>query len=522
MSVQRKLSILTFVVVSFVAGILFTTAGANLFDQESRIGTDTFASTINSDQTDQDSGTLPVEQAPSVLEFENAFVSVADVINPVVVQIRSERVTTSNQNNLFRGNPFEGTPFENMFPDQDDSSPQEFRSQALGSGVIVRPDGYIITNNHVIDGADELEVKLYDGSFYDATVVGTDPQSDLAVIKIDDNNLPAIQYGDVSSVRVGQWVLAFGSPLSEDLGNTVTSGIVSAIGRTSSNLSRLNLFSAFIQTDAAINPGNSGGPLVNLHGQLIGINSAIYSRSGGSQGVGFAIPVDAVKLVVDQLIDQGVVHRGFLGVSFGPVSEALADAIDVPRGAAQVMGITEDSAADKAGIREGDIIVSVDDVNLTDFNQLPTIIANHLPGDTVELTVVRDGKTRTERIKLGQRPETLAAAEANTQDDEGEDNMSSLGLKLQNVTPSVLSELRVTEEIEGAIITNIDESSAAYREADLRVGDIIVEADGKEISNASDFESVYGDIDSDKAFLVKVVRARQDVISTFRTALRKQ
>lgn len=521
MSVQRKLSLLTFVVVSFLAGILFTTAGANLFSHEDKIGTDSFARTLTVD--DQDSPLKPVEQAPSVLEFENAFVSVADVINPVVVQIRSERVTTSNQNNLFRGNPFEGTPFENMFPDQDDnSSPREFRSQALGSGVIVRGDGYIITNNHVIDGADELEVKLYDGSFYDATVIGTDPQSDLAVIKIDDTNLPAIQYGDVSSVRVGQWVLAFGSPLSEDLGNTVTSGIVSAVGRTSSNLSRLNLFSAFIQTDAAINPGNSGGPLVNLHGQLIGINSAIYSRSGGSQGVGFAIPVDAVKLVVDQLIEQGVVHRGFLGVSFGPVSEALADAIDVPRGAAQVMGITEDSAADKAGIQEGDVIVSVDDIQLTDFNQLPTIIANHLPGDVVELNLVRDGKTRTERIKLGQRPETFAAAGDNPEEESNADNMSSLGLSLQSVTPSVLAELRVTEQIEGAIITNIDESSAAYREADLRVGDIIVEADGKKISTAKDFEEVYSAISSDNAFLVKVVRARQDVVNTFRTALKKK
>ncbi len=519
MSAQRKLSILTFVVIAFLAGILFTTAGANLIGGGDNIGTESLARVLD----DQDANSPPVQPAPSIIQFENAFVEVADVINPVVVQIRSERVTTSDQS-VFRGNPFEGTPFENIFPDQGDRGDQqrEFRSQALGSGVIVRNDGYIITNNHVIDGADELEVKLFDGSFYDATVVGTDPQSDLAVIKIDHDNLPAIQFGDVSSVRVGQWVLAFGSPLSEDLGNTVTSGIVSAVGRTSSNLSRLNMFSAFIQTDAAINPGNSGGPLVNLHGQLIGINSAIYSRSGGSQGVGFAIPVDNVELVVNQLIDNGVVHRGFLGVAFGPVSEALAKAINVPRGAAQVMAITEGSSADKAGIKEGDIILAIDGVQLQDFNQLPTIVANHLPGDAIKLDMVRDGKAFSENVVLGQRPETETISSSDTGRSRDSDDMTSLGMSLEDVTPQILTELEVTEKIEGAIVTNIDRSSAAYREGDLRVGDIIVEADGKSISSTRDFVRVYEDVKAGEVFLVKVVRARNDNVSTFRTALKKK
>ena len=239
MSAKRKLSILTFVAVAFVAGILFSTAGANLLGSGDNIGTTALAHpSVTADKDDdQDVRSTSVTPPPSVLAFENAFVAVADVINPVVVQIRSERVT-SPEESASRFNPFEGTPFERMFPDgesEDDGNRdafpnQEQRSQALGSGVIVRSDGYIVTNNHVIAGADELEVKLFDGSFYDATVVGTDPQSDLAVIRIDETALPAIQYGEVDNIKVGQWVLAIGSPLSEDLGNTVTSGIVSCVG----------------------------------------------------------------------------------------------------------------------------------------------------------------------------------------------------------------------------------------------------------------------------------------------------
>ncbi|NND71753.1 MAG: Do family serine endopeptidase [Rhodothermales bacterium] len=520
MSIQRKLSILTFVVVAFIAGVLFTTAGANLLGSGDRITTNTTASPVIDDQ---DRASTLVSPPPSVLEFENAFVSVADVINPVVVQIHSERVSSTDTQGQ-RFNPFEGTPFERLFPDDggEDTLPnQEYRSQALGSGVIVRSDGYIVTNNHVIDGADELEVKLFDGSFYDATVVGTDPQSDLAVIRIDEESLPSIRYGEISNVRVGQWVLAFGSPLSEDLGNTVTSGIVSALGRTSANLSRLNLFSAFIQTDAAINPGNSGGPLVNLHGELIGINSAIYSRSGGNQGVGFAIPVDAVRLVADQLIDNGVVERGFLGVAFGPVSESLADALDVPRGAAQVVGITPGSAAEKAGIAEGDIILSVDGMQLMDYNQLPTIVANQLPGDVVKLEIVRDGKPLTKSVKLGRRDDAALAAVNPPDQDDSPSSMESLGLRLQDVTPEALAGLRVTQKLEGAFISRIDESSVAYREADLRTGDIIVELDRSPVKGSDDFARLFDRVKDGETVLVKVIRARNDQISTFYTALEK-
>ena len=293
------------------------------------------------------------------------------------------------------------------------------------------------------------------------------------------------------------------------------------MGRTSSNLSRLNLFSAFIQTDAAINPGNSGGPLVNLHGELIGINSAIYSRSGGNQGVGFAIPVDAVKLVADQLIDKGIVERGFLGVAFGPVSESLADAYGIARGAAQVVGITPESAADKAGLQEGDIILSVDGMKLMDFNQLPTIVANQLPGHVVDLEIVRDGDAFSKSVKLGRRDDTAIAQSVDPVQEAIPDAMESLGLRLQDVTPEALRQLDVKDAYEGAIISDIDESSLAYREADLRVGDIIIEADRKSVKGMDDFSKIFDKMDSGESVIVKVIRARRNNVNTFYTALEK-
>ena len=498
MSVRRKTSILVLAVSAFVAGILFTTAGANLFERGDQIGTAATAKFVEGDHSPQ---AALVEPSAAALSMEKTFTEVAERVNPAVVQIRSEKVQQ-------RSNPLQGTPFEDFFGER---APEEFRSDALGSGVIVRDDGYIVTNNHVIDGADDLEVKLFDGRFAEAEVVGTDSRSDLAVIKINESDLPTLPYGDMSEVRVGQWVMAFGSPLSLDLSNSVTAGIVSAIGRTSRQLSALNLASSFIQTDAAINPGNSGGALVNLYGQLVGINTAILSRSGGSQGVGLSIPVDIVSNVVTQLIEDGEVSRGFLGVTFGPISASLSRAMDVPRGAAQVTDVVDDSPADKAGLRVGDIIIAVDGEELLDENQLRVIIGNHLPGDTVDLDILRDDRRRNISVELGRLDTSLLAANTPTDDGDGATSMEGLGVSLGDVTRSTLQSVGIDPDTEdlpssGVLILNIDQNSDAFRDAELRRGDIITEVNRKAVSSLADFESVYKDLDSGEDFILRVAR----------------
>ena len=514
MSIKSKTSALVLVVTAFLAGIIFTTAGANLFGSGASLTEASRAETLGH------AAEAPVRLGSKAVDLEEAFIQVAETINPTVVQIHSEKVVRQQLNN-----PFEGTPWENFFNAPGGDQNREFRSQALGSGVIIRADGYIITNNHVIDGADELEVKLFDGEFYDATVVGSDPASDLAVIKIDADNLPATTFGDIGEVRVGQWVLAFGSPLSEDLGNTVTAGIVSAMGRTSANLSRLNTFAAFIQTDAAINPGNSGGPLVNLEGQLIGINSAIFSRSGGYQGIGFAIPVDVVENVTSQLIESGSVRRGFLGVLFSPVSPALAKAWDVPRGAALVSEVQPGTPADEAGLREGDVIVAVDGHELRDNLQLRTIIGNKHPGDTVELAYVREGERRTTTVTLGTRPDDLTAENEGPRPN-GKDAPAmkeDLGFEIRNLTPATVERLGLADDdLKGVLVVNIDENSDAFREAELRQYDIITEIDRKPVRNAAEFREIYDDIEPGKTFIVRVARvSRNGDVVTFFTALTK-
>ncbi len=507
MSIQRKVSIAFFALAAFFSGVMFTTVGANLFDAGDHIGSSSHA---------KDTGDTVVQLDPAspVLSLEDAFTTVAESVLPTVVQIRSERVEqTPNLN---------GTPFEFFFREQGPN--QERRAQGLGSGVIARADGYIITNNHVIDGADALEVKLATGEIVDATVIGADQDSDLAVIKIEQEGLPTVSFGELDDVRIGQWVLAFGSPLSQDLDNTVTAGIVSAMGRTSTNLTQLNVFSAFIQTDAAINPGNSGGPLVNLNGELIGINSAILSRSGGNQGIGFAIPVDVVDNVVTQLIETGSVQRAFLGVTFNSVPPALAQAQNVSQGSAQIANVVEGSAADVAGLEEGDIITAVNGDELRNNNQLRTMIGNMRPGEEVTLTVVRGDDTLDISVLLGTRDdEALASFDSAPEPRRGsaEEEMESLGLQLQDLSPALLQQLGLEENVDGVLISGIDQSSAAFRESELREGDIITEIDKKPVADFDDFERIYDNVDEGETFLVRVLRNRGGQLMPFFTALTK-
>jgi len=519
MNTRRTLSVSGLVAAAFVAGILFTASGANLLGAGDRaVKTSVAAESM----VDNPFGGTRIEGNTSI---DDAFVRVADRVNPTVVQIRSERIQERTV-----VNPFE--QFFGQVPGQGTPRSQEFRTNALGSGVFIREDGHIVTNNHVIEGADELEVMTWDGTFHDAEVIGTDPATDLAVIRIAEkgHTFPYVSFGSTDDIRIGQWALAFGSPLSESLGNTVTSGIISALRRTSQDLEQLNMFSSFIQTDAAINPGNSGGPLVNLNAELVGINSAIYSRSGGNQGIAFAIPVDVVANVTSQLIDTGSVERGFLGVNFAGVPESLARLQGVPRGAAQITQVTENSPAAKAGLQAGDLIIAVDGVGLRDFNELRTMIANLSPGQDVVLSLKRDEKQLDVTVQLAKRSEFLAesgdAATATPSTGRSSD-MESLGLQLRPVTDAVLQQMGITgTDAQGVLISAIDQNSDAFREANLRQGDIIAEVDRKPVATDADFRKVYESIQPGEAFMVRALRPARAAdnsvqLQSFFTALTK-
>ena len=339
-------------------------------------------------------------EAPSRIDGGNnqGIVSYAYAVEraaPAVVNIYTKKIITQRPNTLF-DDPF----FRRFFGNRALPAPQKRIENSLGSGVIVNEQGYILTNNHVIQGADEIAVVLADGRISGAAVVGTDPETDIAVLKIPAGALPFITFGNSDDLRVGDVVLAIGNPFG--VGQTVTSGIVSATRRTQLGLST---FENFIQTDAAINPGNSGGALINTQGDLIGINTAIFSRSGGSQGIGFAIPTSLAKGVMKQIIEHGHPLRGWLGVETQDIDSALAESFGLSsETGALIAGIQRNSPAYQAGLRPGDIIISAADIPIHDSHTLMNIIANHAPGTRLTLKIVRSGKIFDVEVIMGERP----------------------------------------------------------------------------------------------------------------------
>ena len=330
---------------------------------------------------------------PNYKEFSERFIKVAELGNPAVVSIISEKEVGLNYHQFF-------FPGGNQFPEDS------FKNHSLGSGVIINANkGYIITNNHVIDEADEIKVMLFDNREIDAEVVGTDPLSDLAVIKIDAKNLIQIPTGDSEKLSVGEWVVAIGSPFGLHLNHTVTAGIVSAIGR-SDVISRMN-FENFIQHDAAINPGNSGGALLNLEGELIGINTAIATDgfSKANAGVGFAIPINQVLRVTEDLIKEGKVTRGWLGVSIQDIDSQMAKVLEIKnRNGAIISQVFENSPADKDGVKAHDIIIEVNEVPINNASELKNVISSGRPNDKVKLKVIRDNKIKVLTVELSERP----------------------------------------------------------------------------------------------------------------------
>ena len=405
------------------------------------------------------------------------WVKIGRDLKPAVVNVSAKR--TESAVSEMQGPSGEETPFDRYFKDYFGSRPKR-HARAMGSGFIINPNGYIVTNNHVVDGATQITVKLSDGRELPGKVVGRDSKTDIALLKVEATGLTVIPLGDSSASQVGEPVMAIGNPFG--LEQTVTTGIVSATGRAIG----AGPYDDFIQTDASINPGNSGGPLINARGQAIGINTAIFSQSGGSVGIGFAIPMSLAKNVVTQLADSGKVTRGWLGVGIQPVTPELAKSFGrTETTGVLVSSVTEGSPAERAGIKTGDIITDYDGRKVERASDLPRAVAGTPVGRDVKLNVVRDGKP----VTLTARVEALDAKEAAAEGDSGEKAKPALGLAVQPLTPALAQQLGV-RATQGLVVQNVMEGSPAA-EAGFERGDVIVEVNKKPVKSVSELrESV--------------------------------
>lgn len=424
--------------------------------------------------------------------------SLADLVKrlkPSVVNISTTSVVKGG-GSLFES-PFGGgeqDPFEEFFKRFFGDIPQrEFRQRGLGSGFILSEDGYIVTNNHVVEKANDIEVVLEDGERYKARVIGKDPKTDVALLKIEPKHkLPAAALGDSDKLEIGDWVIAVGNPFG--LGHTVTAGIVSAKGRSLG----LGTYDDFIQTDAAINPGNSGGPLFNLQGQVVGVNTAIVA---GGQGIGFAIPINLAKSVITQLKSTGKVVRGWLGVLVQQITPDIAEGLGLsePKGAL-VSDVTPGSPADKAGIRRQDIITEFNGQKINDMQELPRLVAATPPGTQVTLKFLRNGREQSVRLRLGELPEEVAKSGGPG----GQQIEQNLGLIVQEINPEMQRRLGI-QDSQGVIITSVESGSIA-EEAGLRPGDIILEINKKQVKSLDDYRKGIDSIKSGQTALLLVKR----------------
>ena len=424
------------------------------------------------------------DPAPANLaEFKNGYAPVIDPALPAVVNISSTKMV-KQQNDNSPGFSFDDPFFRQFFGNQSNeqpAKPQTEREYSLGSGVIVNPDGYILTNNHVVSGASDIEVFTQDKKKFRAKLIGADSRTDVAVIKIDATRLPSLTLGDSSNLKVGDVVFAIGDPFG--VGETATMGIVSATGRGLGGA--IEHYEDFIQTDAAINPGNSGGALLDLHGDLVGINTAIVTGgSGGNQGVGLAIPIDMARNVMEQIVDHGKVVRGHLGVSIQSVDADMAKAFGLNQGGGALVGdVTPGSPAAKAGIERGDIILELNGKTVSEPDDLSLHIAETAPGTTVHLKISRNGQTHDINVVLDELSEADAAAIAG-----GDSGPTALrGVQVQNLTPTVARDLGISAKTAGVLITGVDPSSVAAA-AGLQRGDVIQEVNRKPVRNVEEYD----------------------------------
>lgn len=429
-----------------------------------------------------------------------SFADLTAQLQPAVVNISTRQRVEVQQG----GNPFEGTPFEELFNRRNggQQQPQYREGQSLGSGFIISADGYVVTNNHVVSPTsrgtvEEITVTMPDGTEYEAEMVGTDPQSDLAVLKIAGrSDFPFVNFGDSSQARVGDWVVAIGNPFG--LGGTVTSGIVSSVLRNTGT----GAYDRYIQTDAAINRGNSGGPLFDMQGNVIGINNAIFSPSGGSVGIGFAIPAETAAPIIEQLRRGEAIERGYLGVQINPVTEDMAASLGIARNRGElVQGVQPGQPAEQAGLEAGDIVLKVNGRDVTSEQTLSYLVANIEPGTTIPLEVLRNGERRNLNITVGRRPsdEELRQSQMFDPDAEPEDEemapseneliQNQLGLQLLPLNAQIARQLGTSADTRGLVVAAVDPNSDAARKG-LRRGDIILTANYRAVAGVPDLENI--------------------------------
>ena len=447
-----------------------------------------------------------IQTAPrSAAAAQRGYSSVVKKVVPAVVNISSSRVVKNDTTGM-RGqqgmDPQDLEPFfRQFFGDnfgRNSQIPKERREKSLGSGVMVSPEGYILTNNHVVDHATEVTVTLSDKREMKARVVGTDPRTDVAVLKIEGSNFPYLTLGDSSKVEVGDIVLAIGDPFG--VGQTVTSGIVSATGRGGLGIEEVE---DFIQTDAPINPGNSGGALVDDEGHLIAINTAIISgNSGGNQGIGFAIPINMARHDMDEILAHGKVERGYLGILPQDLKPELAKAFHASSNGALVGDVTPNSPASKAGLQKGDIITEVNGKAVADANQLRLMVGMLDPNTKVNLKVLRDGATQEIAVTLGEPPSTEPHASLNKENSE---NSALEGVQVENLTPDTAQELKLSPQTKGVVVDQVSPASRAA-EAGLQQGDVIQQVNHKPVTSVNDFKQAMNTAGSNNPVLLLVNR----------------
>lgn len=456
--------------------------------------------------TGQQKGYLPF--TPNVprqmMETSRAFSEIVSASSPAVVNISTTKV--------IKRSPFFEEPFFDLFPFHDFGMPKKWKEQSLGSGVIVSKDGYIVTNNHVVEKAEEIRVTLFDRRAFKGRVVGADPKTDIAIIRIDAGGLPTIPWGDSDRLQVGEFVLAIGNPYG--LSHTVTMGIISAVGRANVGIAD---YEDFIQTDAAINPGNSGGPLVNIKGELIGINTAIFSRTGGYQGIGFAVPSNMVRLVMDQLVRKGKIIRGWLGVTIQELTPELSQKFGLkkPKGAL-VSDVVKGSPAEKAGILRGDIILEFNGKEVKDVGGLRNMVARSKVGTELYIKILRGGEEHTVNVVIAELPREIAEAVPNQLPDDSKGKVFT-GLTLMELTKEIARQLGLNKNEKGVVIVGVEPGSPAD-EVGIKKGDVIQEVDKKKVEGLNDFNRVVSDIKKNETVLLFINRGGKKFYVTIKAS----
>lgn len=429
--------------------------------------------------------------------YPESFADMVEKVQPAVVNISTEIKASPVQSfsSFERGEtPFAGTPFEDMFKDFFGNMPNGeggagVPSQSLGSGVVVSADGYVVTNSHVVEGAEKIVVKLSDNKTeFDAELIGRDPKNDLALLKIESKKPFAfLEFADSSAVRVGDWVVAVGNPFG--LGGTVTAGIVSALGRHINQ----GPYDDFIQTDAAINPGNSGGPLVSVDGKILGINTAILSRSGGSQGIGFAVPANTIKLIMAQLKEHGRPIRGWLGVRIQTVTDDLADAFGLKENSgALVAGVVDASPAAKAGIKSGDIITFYNGSEISSMQDLPKMVAETKVGEKLAVKVIRDGQEKTLSVTIDELVEEDDLLAENNRLNRTSAKNEVEGMMLQDLSTDLRKKLDLKKDVKGLYVESVKRGSKAYKNG-IQKGDVVLKVAKKDVSSVDELKKALKD-----------------------------